>query len=394
MNIPNHIIKLNNLLYLFGVMILYSCVDAVEPEFDFEEGLVYIEAFAATDTGASYVSITESAVIDGDYENVFVSGANVSFQNIENGDIVQLIEEGERYFPDANFVVVPGQSWQMQVEFPDGRRYLSDVETVLDPVEINAINATYNPELLFSDAEGTFVPGHFISVDFDDPVNETNYYFWNFESFEKALFCERCEGGIFREGQCQPNPPNVRRKAFYDYRCDGDCWDIQTSASINIFSDEFVNGNTVSNLPVGNIILFSKEDILVNLWQFSISKSAYDYYLILNDLVDNNGSINAPPPAALLGNLSNPDDPDEFVLGRFTAASFSEATIFVDRTDIRENALERRGFIQVEACFEVCPPEGCPPSPRPGTCVPVTNITCEEGRFRTAVAPPGWVEQE
>ncbi len=363
-----------------------GCIDAIGPDFDFEEGLVYIDALATDTPGASYAVVTESTVEDGDYRNIPVEGATVIFENTITGAAVELTEDSGRYAPPAGFVVLPGESWRLFVEFADGRRYESQTETVLEPVPITDISARYESELFFSDILDRFVPGHALTVDFDDPAGRENYYYWNFTAFEKIIYCDRCDGGKLRNGECVPNENGGFLQPYYLYACDSDCWRIGNSTSVNILSDALVDGNTVNGLTVGQLVLNTKEDVLVELRQFNISRAAYGYFQILDDLVDNNGSINAPPPAALLGNLRNPNDGDEYVLGRFTAAPSVSTRIFIDRTEAPDQATDEVGFIIVEGC-ETCDGAPCPP------CIPVTNVSCDNGRFRTSAMPEGWVEQ-
>ncbi|HAI38656.1 MAG TPA: DUF4249 domain-containing protein, partial [Maribacter sp.] len=98
-----------------------------------------------------------------------------------------------------------------------------------------------------------------------------------------------------------------------------DCWQIRYNNRVNILADEFINGSTFE-LPVANLLLYNKSKILIELQQYSISASAYKYFSVLKDIVDDSNGLNAPPPAALLGNIINPNDEEEVVLGRFTVA--------------------------------------------------------------------------
>jgi len=169
-------------------------------------------------------------------------------------------------------------------------------------------------------------------------------------------------------------------------------WFLRTNENIKIFSDEFTNGTMINNLPVADVVLFSGENIVVQIQQFSLTASAYEFYRVLQDLVDNNASINAPPPAALVGNMFNPNDDTEFVLGRFTAAPSTTRNIFIDRRNIQEQPLDSERFF-FEACNEVCPIINCPPINEPG-CVEVLMAPCEETRFKTGITPEGWIDLE
>lgn len=175
------------------------------------------------------------------------------------------------------------------------------------------------------------------------------------------------------------NPPGSNRKPYYTYNCDSDCWQIRFNENIKIFTDEFTDGIKINQLPVADVLLYSKKEILVEVQQFSLSASAYEYYKILKDLVDNNGSFNAPPPAALIGNMFNLNDSEEFVLGRFTAASTSTTSIFIDRSTIIEREVGEIIIPQLE---------GAPISPLEL----VSTAPCIESRSRTTIRPEGWID--
>ena len=128
---------------------------------------------------------------------------------------------------------------------------------------------------------------------------------------------------------------------------------------------------------------------MVEVQQYAITASAYKYYKVLKDIVDNSSSLNAPPPAALIGNMSNVGNRNEPVFGRFTGASTSIRSVFIDRTEIAEATIELADFIIEEGC-EVCPPGICPNT----TCRPVLVAPCEESRFRTTLIPSEWIDQE
>ena len=140
------------------------------------------------------------------------------------------------------------------------------------------------------------------------------------------------------------------------------------------------------------MLLYTKNNILVEVQQFSIPPSTYEYYRVLKDLIDNNQGLNSPPPAALIGNMFNPNDDKEYVLGRFTAVAGSTKSIFIDRYDISESQIELNPVRQIEECVEVCPPEACAPGYTGPPCYEITRTTCEESRYRTAFAPEGWID--
>lgn len=373
-------ISLKVICFYFVSHLFTSCIDAVEPEFEFKEGLVFVESIASTIPKASFVTINRSTIEFGVYVVNFVEGATVSFENTSTGELVSLIETRNSYLPPDDFVVRPGDQWKLNIQLANGKKIESTPEQVLEPVPITNIEVRYDPELVFRDnLGGKFVPGHEVSIDFEDPANAENFYYWTYRTYENLDFCERCTDAVWRNGECTPVEIASFRARYFDYACDIDCWRIRFPESVTIFDDRFSDGKMVNKFPVGDLLLYTKENMVVEVQQFSITPAAYKYFKVLKDVVDNNSGLNAPPPAALVGNLFNPDDSEDFVFGRFTAAATSSASLFVNRNLIEGSAIE----ISQAPIFE---PQIASPYPPPATVI----APCSENKERTGVQPVKW----
>lgn len=359
---------LKKLLFLFAPILLVSCIDPVAPEFDYFNGQIYVEAFAASAPGSSYVIINRSTTEFGLYRNVFEVGAKVSFRNLETDLVVNLEERESDYAPPADFAVAIGETWELNIRLKDGRQLQSEPEIVVAPVAISDLSVVYNPELKYIDAFKRFAAGHQVLVSFDDPVEQDNFYYWRFKSYEKLIICQYCPFGKFRNGQCETNTEE------FSYACETDCWRIRYNEKIELFSDKLTNGMTISSLPIADVLLYSNKDILVRIEQLSLSPKAYEYYKTLKDLVDNSAGLNAPPPAALVGNMFSTDDSEEFILGRFTTTATATFAITIERSGIEENPLEDSPPFKFES----------------GLGEVVVTEPCNEGRFRTGIRPEGW----
>lgn len=349
---------------------MISCIDPVSPEFRNLESQIYVEAIASTALGSSYVIITKSNNEFGLFRNVFEKGAVVTFVNSDTGLKILLKEEEEVYVPPSDFVVLVGETWVLEVKLSDGRVIKSEPEIVEKPVDIRSATFTYDSELMFSDTFNRFVPGHLISVSFDDPIEDDNFYYWRFKSHENLPICQYCSNGKFRGGLCT----NEAQSEEFSYSCEVDCWKIRYSREIDLFSDEFTNGKRIENLAISKILLLSKENIVVQVEQFSLSTKAYNYFKVLKDLINNTGGLNSPPPSALLGNLFNPNGREEYIFGRFTAAAASTFSVFIERENIMESPLEVQPPLKFES----------------GLGEVVVTAPCTESRFRTGIRPEGW----
>ncbi|ASV29302.1 DUF4249 domain-containing protein [Maribacter cobaltidurans] len=364
------------ILLLLSFLSLLGCTNPLSPEYQFVEGIIYIDGFVGTTEGSSYVNITESDVALY-YRNIFVSGANVSFVNEVTGEKIALFEEDFKYVPeDINFKGAVGEKWYLEATLPNGKTYVSDVETINPSVPIKDLSFKYEDRLEFIEDYDAYVPGHKVLISFDDPENQDNFYYWRYKTYDRPSFCKICYRGRFRNENCIPDE-NVE---YYTYLCEtDDCWQIDYGSKIYIFSDKLSNGTSTSSLPVADILLTRKTKVLVEIEQFSLTLKAYEYYRAIKDLVDNNGGFNAPLPAALIGNIRNPGDPDEYVLGRFTAASAFTKSIMIDRTTVEESAIEN----------PIMPrPEPPPSSPGPS----YLYAPCIESRYKTPIEPEGWMD--
>ncbi len=358
-----------------------SCIDPVTPEFEYKEGLIFVEGFASSVSGDSFLTINVSAIEYGVYVVNFISGAAVYIENIQTKEKVTFNEFDGVYVPSPDFSVTPGEQWKLKIELPNGKRYESSIEQVLDPVPIVNLQTRYDPELEFQEIfGGKYLPGHELMVSFDDPPNEDNFYYWTYKSYENLDICEKCYAGYFRNGECISFPPSVSGIPYYDYLCESDCWRIRFPESIAIYDDNFTDGKSITDLSIGNLLLYTKENMVIEVQQIALTPAAHKYYKVLKDIVDNNSGINAPPPAALVGNMYNPDDSEDFIFGRFTAAATSTAAIYIERETITEDQIERTDELRFEDFGAPVPP-------------PVTTTTpCSEKRYRTAIPPPGWVQ--
>jgi hypothetical protein len=149
---------------------------------------------------------------------------------------------------------------------------------------------------------------------------------------------------------------------------------IRYGSSVPAFSDQFVDGTRVEDQEIADVIFYRKENILIEIQQLSVTESSYNYYKTINDLVEESGGLNAPTPAALLGNIACTSNPEEIVIGNFTAAPVSTKRVFLERKQFN-SPVDPDPFIHLESCI---------PCPR--------AYPCEEGENRTGVTPIGWEE--
>ena len=352
---------------------MLSCIDQVDAEYDYLDNVLFIDAYALTETGTSSVTINRSYWDDRIYSVRSVTNAQVSLENITAGLMVDFVESGPGvYICPPDFATNEGEVWKLHIILEDGKKFESKQETVIPAIPIDEIEAAYSPEITYDNDLDKFVPGHRVNVSWQDPEGVENYYIWKYRTFEPLFVCKTCIRGTYRNGACQTSTASFG-PPYYDYLCDPRCWQIKYETQSIIFEDRLSDGAAIENRQIAILPFNRRPDILIEVQQLSVSKSNYEYFKIINDQLSASGGLNAPPPSPLLGNLFNPDDSSEFVLGQFTVAGVSAKSIFIDRSMITENPVRPDNPIILEPCLT------CPKS-----------FPCEEGRNRTSIEPEGW----
>ena len=354
-------------------MLFSTCVDPVTPEYNNLTGLLFVDAYCLSDIGTSYVKLQSSELVSNRYVTAPVSGAVIKVIDQTGNTTIPFTESdpGEYVCP-ADFAGEPGHTFQLSILLPDGREFLSESEAMPQAVPVTEVRADFNPELYYSDARKKYIPGHRIVLDWQDPAGVTNYYLWRYKSYEPLAVCVSCENGVFRNGACISQPPRFGSYT-YDYLCLGSCWQIRYDEAISVFSDEFYDGGSITDRAVLDIPLYRKENILVEFKQLSISAKAYHYFQVLTDITGNSGGLNAPPPAALLGNIYNPDDDQALILGQFTVAGVTSKSIFIERRNVASDPVTKPVPVRLE------PLDPSPP-----------QAPCINGRYRTPNKPKDW----
>lgn len=103
---------------------------------------------------------------------------------------------------------------------------------------------------------------------------------------------------------------------------------------VNIMSDIYSNGKSIQGRLVAKIPFYQYRNALIEVQQYSISQSAFDYYNILINQSQRNGSLADTPPAALIGNVKNISDSNEPVGGIFMVSSKTTKSFTIDRTEL------------------------------------------------------------
>jgi hypothetical protein len=386
---------------VFGLLaVMQSCIEAYDPNVALNANLVVVSGIVTDLDEQQTISLSRS-LSSADSANVStpIQGATVTI--VVNGTTpISLLETqpGTYSFP-ADFRGKLGNSYQLRFQTLEGKTYESSVETM---VSVPAILKTYdrfNPEGPKKTANGLPVPANDVYVDFQDPVNERNFYLWRWRLYEQQSWCATCQQGRYVVSDIGPigaGPLNVigcvrdttlSTFNLFDYPCRGLCWDIFYNTTIDISSDVYTNGQTQIGHKVASVPIYQRDPALIVVELLSLSPNAYRYYKLFADQTQNTGTLADSPPAPLAGNVHNLANPTENVVGYFSAASVAVNRHKINRQDVATGMFQGLFFAinnrvpRTEADL--------PGSNNPfGTSS--SSSLCIPSQSRTDQLPPGW----
>jgi hypothetical protein len=236
---------------------------------------------------SGYQAINLSATADYFANDVIppATGAEVTIID-DDGKIFSMTEsasekglyETSQLFPEI------GKKYTLKIIY-SGETYQA-TEMMIPVTSIDSIYQNFREENTF-DEEGIR-----INIDYSDPAEETNYYYW-----------EQYRNGLTR---IIPNP--------------GTKWTL-------VSSDELYNGQTIRGKIPNDELIYVAGD-RAEVIQIALSEFAYKYYFAIFDQEGSRGGLSTPP-APIRGNIKNLTDPDHYPLGYFYASEISVATITV-----------------------------------------------------------------
>ncbi|MES2731280.1 MAG: DUF4249 domain-containing protein [Bacteroidota bacterium] len=180
----------------------------------------------------------------------------------------------------GHFQGVAGRSYALHIITPEGKHYASLPELLQPVATIDSIYYKYNAT---EGAKGQYT----VSIDMLDPPGKGNYYRWNF--FINGTYL----------------------------------------IEIHVDSDNFFDGSPLKGKVVGGWSQ-PQDSMLVEVQQMSLSKDAYDFWRLVD--VQYRQQSNAPydtPPAPILGNVYNLNDPNDYALGYFGASGMTHKKIWL-----------------------------------------------------------------
>ncbi len=365
---------------LFGLFICclnLQCISDIELKNNFAGSFVIVDAVLKQSPNDNELDSTDfkvklsTTLVTGTGTSAFqVPIKNEKVELIINQNTTLILDQtspGSYYLKDRALLKT-GNSYQLR--FSNGeKKYESTVETMPDSVSIGKVYTDFNSK----SSEKT----HQLFVDLNDIPQIRNYYSWTYRIFEKQEYCAQCYTQSRGPALCSEDLyPLTGAKVSISLNCTSNCWDILRDKTVNSLSDLYFDGKPLIKKEIGYVPYHFSQGCLVEVQQFSITASYYNYLQLLKNISSNQGGLVDTPPAILVGNVHNIKDNSEKVLGYFTIANASKRRIWLDRRDASSAGMAPLSSINLS----VPPPIGNTIPLRP----------CVQSDTRTNKMPVGW----
>lgn len=392
--------RLRSALSAAGLLLgLSTCVSTFEPTINPNATLLVVEGTLTDQPVAQAVTLSRSLSSKDSSSRTPISKAQV--QVIVNGSTTLTFTETQpgRYELRADqFRGRVGDSYQLRFQTAEGVRYESTVETMVAVPAIQRVYDRYNAEGPSRFSNELYTPSNDVYVDFQDPGGQRNFYLWRTRLYEQQQWCASCQQGRYylqdigpvgtgpiRVIGCVPDS-TLGKYNFFDYICRGSCWDIFYSTRVNVFADVYADGRPQVGRLVAQVPIFQKDPALIDVEQLSLTVGAYRYYKLFEEQTQNTGTLVDTPPAPTVGNVRNLSDPDENVVGYFSASSVAVNHYWLDRRNVPNTTYRGLFYAQNRRYPNIELSRGNPPEYGVG----VPSAVCIPSPTRTNVQPEGW----
>ncbi len=291
--------------------ICWACIDPLDIEIK-DEGSNLVVFAEVTDQAEEYiVNLTRTS----SYESgnpPKETGAKVTVLDSEGREFVFMEEEEGVYKScPAEFIGEIGQSYKLRIETQEDQIYESDLEEILPTGEIDSVYFKRESKPTFTNGSIRPVNGLSLFCSFrDNPAKEYLKVDWS-GTFQ------------FRSSNFDP---------LYDF-----CWKTESSTfDINLYDDAFTNNSLKEDFE----ITFLEEGFRFGIdYSFqaqlkSLTPGAYNFWRLIEQQYENNGSIFSALPAQINSNIKCITNPEEKVLGYFITSAQAAKRIRISPYDL------------------------------------------------------------
>jgi uncharacterized protein DUF4249 len=328
------IIQIVRIISFMACLVMIGCREPyTPPELNQNPNYLVVDGFLNSG-GVTTIVLSRARGLNDSLPNMPEYGAQVSVTGSQ-GETFYLQDAGAGTYRYDSLPLSPFEIYKLQITTTNGQKYISDSITILQTPLIDSVN--WKQDTTGPDSK----LGVNVYVSTHDASSTYGYYRWEYEETWKYRSAYE-SAYIYDNGAFIPRSPD--QQVYY-------CWHDVQSTSLVIGSTYQLSQNLVYQQPVifipqGSEKISIKYSILVT--QFSISKTAYEYWQNLQQTSELTGSIFDPLPSSVTGNLHNISNPNEPVIGFISGSSANSQRIFISNTQV-----QHWGYLYGQGCQEL-----------------------------------------
>lgn len=306
----------NALLLLVTCLFFASCIDEINLKINTNQPKLIVDGLIADSLQEYVIKVNYSAVIGVGTDNIMtpVEGASVVVKEDAGSDFAFAETTPGVYVREMAGEV--GKTYHIEITLPDGSKAMSLPTVLLAAPPIDSVNALLVERETFNNL-GNLVTEKKVELHMNTSVAnlpERPFLRWRaFGEYEYHEFYVMA----FNLKTCyiKENADNNNIAVF----------DTRELASGVLNDEPFLETNL--NYRFASQYCFS-------VYQYAISEDEYKYWKSVDAIINIDGSLFDPPPGTVRGNLYNPEDPEQQVLGYFSVCGASSVRKFVNGTSI------------------------------------------------------------
>jgi len=314
-------IRFWHIILVSFLLICTACVDEYWPEINKYENLLVVDGMISNAPGPYTIKLSVSSSVDAP-RYIPLGGATVVIaDHLGNTETLFEVEEGTYSTSPIGIQGIVGRKYRISITTSDSNNYLSSFVEMKSPVGLDSVYAFTESQ---PSQELTHdLVGYQFYLDTKPAETKQNYFLWDL----MATYQYKADFKIkyIFEGTLEP---------FLNSDSLQTCWRTKKVQEIFTSETEDLVNPVITRFPLHFVSTESRElsirySLLVK--QYTLDSSDYQFWNSVRKQNENQGGLYANQPYQIRGNIFNPDNPNEPVLGNFTVASVTEKRIFVNR---------------------------------------------------------------
>ena len=318
MGLPRFNSKINVQWSFLLLMTLFACSEVIDLNVGPQQEQLVIFGRVTDGLAGNEVWLAQTSPVDG--QQAPVTGSTVTL--LEDGNAIGEyleFEEGRYRLDLQGDSARTGRNYALRVQLRDGREYLSPAQVMPALMAVDSIYFDANTVETVVNQAGVTVTQNRASVLADtrilDPEQDT-FLKWHLTSAyifeERRRICPTC-----------PPPP---------------CYVINdiTPQQMLLFDGRTLKVPEIRRQEMLSEVIDSRFALAFyfQVIQLTMSEAAYDYFALIDQISNLQGSIFDTPSAPVPGHFSNVNDPDEEVLGFFEVVRADTTRIRIRSDDL------------------------------------------------------------